>query len=79
MSTGMGTTSSMSEIFSSGHSTCRCRTASLQELLSEAGFEHVLVHWEGTDEKTNEGNGVFTATDMGEADASWICYISAER
>jgi len=51
----------------------------LQELLSEAGFEHVLVHWEGTEEKTNEGNGVFTATDMGEADASWICYISAER
>ena len=51
----------------------------LQELLHEAGFSRVLVHWEGTDEKTNEGNGVFTATEIGEADASWICYLSAER
>ena len=32
----------------------------LQELLSEAGFETVTVHWEGTDEKSGEGNGIYT-------------------
>ena len=34
----------------------------LQELLKEAGFERVLVYWEGTDEKTGEGNGEYLPT-----------------
>ena len=51
----------------------------VQELLEEAGFSRVLVHWEGTDEKTQEGDGVFTATQIGEADAAFICYLSAEK
>lgn len=51
----------------------------VRELLEEAGFSRVLVHWEGTDEKTQEGDGVFTATEMGEADAAFICYLSAEK
>ena len=51
----------------------------VRELLDEAGFSRVLVHWEGTDEKTQEGDGVFTATEQGEADAAFICYLSAER
>ena len=51
----------------------------VRELLIEAGFKRVLVHWEGTDTKTNEGNGVYTATEIGEADAAFICYVSAEK
>lgn len=51
----------------------------IRELLEEAGFSQVLVHWEGTDEKTQEGDGVFTATEIGEADAAFICYLSAEK
>ena len=51
----------------------------VRELLAEAGFKRVLVHWEGTDTKSGEGNGVFTPTENGEADAAYICYISAEK
>tara|TARA_B110000014_G_scaffold211505_1_gene163660 strand:+ start:1125 stop:1979 length:855 start_codon:yes stop_codon:yes gene_type:complete len=51
----------------------------IRELLSEAGFSQVLVHWEGTDEKSGEGDGIFTATEQGDADAAFICYISAEK
>jgi SAM-dependent methyltransferase len=51
----------------------------IRELLGEAGFKRVLVHWEGTDTKSGEGNGVFTPTENGDADAAYICYISAEK
>jgi len=51
----------------------------IQEILKEAGFEQVTVYWEGTDEETEEGDGEFTATENGEADAGWICYIVAEK
>tara|TARA_B100000029_G_scaffold513939_2_gene615011 strand:- start:2959 stop:3780 length:822 start_codon:yes stop_codon:yes gene_type:complete len=51
----------------------------LQELLVEAGFSRVLVYWEGTDSDTGEGNGEYIPTQAGEADAGWICYISAEK
>jgi len=36
------------------------------------------VYWEGTEEKTGEGSGEYLPTKMGEADAGWICYLSAE-
>jgi cyclopropane fatty-acyl-phospholipid synthase-like methyltransferase len=51
----------------------------LQELLKEAGFQQVLIYWEGTDEKTGEGNGEYLPTKVGDADAGWICYLSAEK
>jgi cyclopropane fatty-acyl-phospholipid synthase-like methyltransferase len=51
----------------------------LQEILQEAGFQRVLVYWEGTDEKTGEGSGKYLPTQIGEADAGWICYLSAEK
>ncbi|NBP95018.1 MAG: class I SAM-dependent methyltransferase, partial [Gammaproteobacteria bacterium] len=51
----------------------------LRELLKEAGFKRVLVHWEGTDPETDEGNGIFTATEIGEADSAFICYLTAEK
>lgn len=51
----------------------------LQELLTEAGFSEVKVYWQGTDEETGEGNGEFTPATEGEADPSWICYLSARK
>jgi hypothetical protein len=51
----------------------------LQELLTEAGFARTQVYWEGTDRKSGEGNGIYTPTKSGEADAAWICYLSAEK
>jgi len=51
----------------------------LQELLSEAGFDAVAVHWEGTNKKTGEGNGRFRPQKHAAADPSWICYIVARK
>lgn len=51
----------------------------LQEILREAGFQRVTVYWQGTEEDTNEGNGIFEPAAHGEADPAWICFISAEK
>jgi SAM-dependent methyltransferase len=51
----------------------------VQEILREAGFKNVVVYWEGTDEKTGEGDGVWTISDRGEACAGWIAYLVAEK
>ena len=48
------------------------------EMLTAAGFKNPTVYWEGTDED-DEGNGVFTPDDKGEADAGWIAYLVAEK
>ncbi len=49
----------------------------IQEVLEEAGFAHVEVHWEGTDTATGEGNGVYRRAKRGEAIDSWVAYIVA--
>jgi len=49
----------------------------IREMLEEAGFR-AEVYWEGTDEE-GEGNGVFTPTTRGEADAGWIAYVVARK
>lgn len=49
----------------------------LTEMLTEAGFKPT-VYWEGTDED-GEGDGIFTPSLVGEADAGWIVYIVAEK
>jgi len=51
----------------------------IRELLEEAGFANVTVYWEGTDEDSGEGNGVYTPSLQGDADPSWVCYLSAEK
>ncbi len=51
----------------------------LREILQEAGFRRVTVHWEGTDEKTGEGNGVYSPATVGDADPGWVCFLSAEK
>jgi len=51
----------------------------IKEILAEAGFARSTVYWEGTDAKTNSGNGHFEPAEHGEADLGWICYIVAEK
>jgi len=51
----------------------------ITEMLKVAGFRQVEVYWEGTDEESGEGDGVYTAAEVGTADAGWVCYIVAEK
>lgn len=51
----------------------------IRELLLEAGFSTATVYWEGTDEETGEGDGIYSPSEVGDADAGWICYIVAEK
>ncbi|GJM09979.1 MAG: hypothetical protein DHS20C11_22550 [Lysobacteraceae bacterium] len=48
-------------------------------LLQDAGFSRTTVYWEGTDEETGEGDGIYTPATVGDADAGWICYLTAEK
>jgi hypothetical protein len=50
----------------------------IRELLQESGFRNVTVYWQGWDDE-GEPDGVFKPVEEGEADAGWICYISAEK
>jgi len=50
----------------------------VQELLVEAGFKNATVYWEGDDNK-GHGNGVFRPRRVGDACASFIDYIVAEK
>jgi hypothetical protein len=49
----------------------------LREMLEECGFT-ATVYWEGTD-RNGDGDGVFTPTRSGDADAGWIAYVVAAR
>lgn len=49
------------------------------ELLAEAGFTDVGVYWEGTDTKSDEGNGIFTRRKHAPDDPAWIAYVVAQR
>ncbi|MCH2135409.1 MAG: class I SAM-dependent methyltransferase [Phycisphaerales bacterium] len=49
----------------------------LQELLLEAGFSEVRIYWEGTDEESGEGNGVWAQVQSGDADEGWVAYLVA--
>ncbi|MCU7842904.1 MAG: class I SAM-dependent methyltransferase [Candidatus Thiodiazotropha sp. (ex Monitilora ramsayi)] len=50
----------------------------IRELLDEAGFRKVTFYWQGFDED-GEPDGNFVPVTEGEADAGWICYITAEK
>ncbi len=50
----------------------------IRELLAEAGFSKSTVLWQGTDEKTGEGNDIFEPAERGEPDPAWIAYVQAE-
>ena len=47
----------------------------LREALADVGFASSEVHWEGTDEKTGEGDGVFEQLESAENTESWIAYV----
>lgn len=47
----------------------------IREILYAAGFSKVDIYWEGTDEEKNEGNGIYTPSEIGDADPGWVCYI----
>jgi len=51
----------------------------VREILLDSGFQRVTVYWQGDDEDSDEGNGVFEPTERGEADEAWIVYITAEK
>ena len=51
----------------------------IRELLEEANFSNVTVYWEGTDEETGEGSGKYSPSLQGDADPSWVCYLTAEK
>jgi SAM-dependent methyltransferase len=51
----------------------------IREILLEAGFAKATVYWEGTDEETGEGDGEYSPSEIGDADAGWIAYIVAEK
>jgi len=50
----------------------------IRELLDEVGFSKVTIYWQGFDED-GDPDGDFKPTTEGEADPSWICYLSAEK
>jgi cyclopropane fatty-acyl-phospholipid synthase-like methyltransferase len=50
----------------------------IRELLAEAGFRRVVVYWQGWDED-GEPDGNFVPAEEGEAEAGWICYLTAEK
>jgi len=51
----------------------------ITEMLLAAGFKTAEVYWEGTDESTGEGDGIYTQSKTGTADAAWVCYVVAEK
>ncbi|MET0038366.1 MAG: class I SAM-dependent methyltransferase [Candidatus Thiodiazotropha lotti] len=50
----------------------------VRELLSEVGFEKITFYWQGFDDD-GEPDGIFLPVEEGEADAGWICYMTAEK
>lgn len=48
----------------------------LRDILEDVGFKNTKVYWEGT-KRDGTGNGVFSATNVGEPCLSWIAYIVA--
>lgn len=53
--------------------------AEITELLAEAGFGKVDVYWEGTDEESGEGDGIYSPATKGDADPGWVCYVVAQK
>ncbi|MEA3641774.1 MAG: class I SAM-dependent methyltransferase [Lamprobacter sp.] len=49
----------------------------LREILTEAGFRNLIVYWQGWDEN-GDPDGCFHPVTRADADAGWICYLSAE-
>ncbi|UCF69561.1 MAG: class I SAM-dependent methyltransferase [Acidobacteriota bacterium] len=49
----------------------------VRELLLESGFRRAEVYWEGTDEESDEGNGIFEPAAEAPSEPAWIAYVVA--
>ena len=50
----------------------------VRDLLEECGFGRITVYWQGWD-KHGEADGDFQPASSADADAGWICYLTAEK
>ncbi|MCB1784848.1 MAG: class I SAM-dependent methyltransferase [Gammaproteobacteria bacterium] len=50
----------------------------VRDLLAESGFGRVTVYWQGWD-KHGEPDGDFKPATRADADAGWVCYLTAEK
>ncbi len=50
----------------------------IRDLLEETGFSRITVYWQGF-EADGEPDGIFKPAETADADAGWICYITAEK
>ena len=51
----------------------------LRELFVAAGFDDVHVMWEGTDQDTMSGNGIFRRKEVGDMDEAWISMVVGRK
>ena len=51
----------------------------IREMLDEAGFPRTTVYWQGWNYDTGEPDGMFEPADVGQPDAGWISYLTAEK
>jgi hypothetical protein len=49
----------------------------LREILADAGFSKTEVYWEGTSQRTGQGNDIYTRRERAEADPAWVSYLVA--
>jgi hypothetical protein len=49
----------------------------LREILADAGFSRTEVYWEGTCQRTGQGNDVYMRRERAEADPAWVAYMVA--
>ena len=51
----------------------------LRELFDAAGFRNVHVLWEGTDPRTNMGNGILRRVEQGRAEGAWYAMVVGQK
>ena len=51
----------------------------LRELFEAAGFRNVHVLWEGTDPRTNMGNGILRRVEEGHAEGAWYAMVVGQK
>ncbi len=51
----------------------------VREIMAEVGFMRSVVHWEGTDEATGQGDGIYTPTTDPDNDPAWVSYVIAVK
>ena len=51
----------------------------LRELFDAAGFRNIHVLWEGTDPRTNMGNGILRRVQEGHAESAWYAMVVGQK